>query len=341
MKIQLKGNKKKRELEKNIYFSLNYYSRNVKKKDSILINRKLQKGEIKMKNVLNKHKMRIIVYPKVALFRRPGFLGEFNFKDFAKEKFLRRNIPDGEKFLNLVHTEKHIRKVKKACEVKVQLAETQLTPECYEIACLGVGTVILASEEGDFAIQCMTGHHAGRESAMGFNLFNSMAIATQRLVNQGKRVCIIDIDGHHGNGTQNIFYDTDQVLFCSIHQRDAFPGTGSEKEIGKGKGTGFTLNIPLFKGSGDDVFIGAVEKIAAKAIDFKPDIVGVCAGFDGYYTDKLLELNYSLKGFYECGKIIGQNFRQVFASLGGGYHQDLTKCIFAFVAGINQEEYTY
>lgn len=285
--------------------------------------------------------MKIIVHPKVAKFKRPGFLEEFSFKDFAKEEFFRKDIPDGERFLGLVHTEKHIRKVKKACEVKSHLAEMQLTPECYEIACFGVGTVILASEEENFAIQCMTGHHASRENAMGFNLFNSSAIAAQRLVNQGKRVCIIDIDGHHGNGTQNIFYDTDQVLFCSVHQKDAFPGTGDEKEIGKGRGVGYTLNIPIPKESGDDIFLESIKKVIRKTADFKPDIVGICAGFDGYYADKLLELNYSLKGFYDCGKMIGQNFRQVFASLGGGYHGDLTKCIFAFVAGINQEKYPY
>ncbi len=294
-----------------------------------------------MRDISDRHKMQIMVHSKVALSKRPGFLGEFSFKDFAREQFFRRDIPNGEKFLSLVHTERHIRKVKKACEVKAHLAEMDLTPECYEIACLGVGTVILASEEGGFAIQCMTGHHAGRESAMGFNLFNSLAIAAQRLINQGKRVCIIDIDGHHGNGTQDIFYDTDQVLFCSIHQKDAFPGTGSEKEIGKGKGIGYTLNISLPKNSGDDVFIEALKKAIKKAVNFKPDIVGMYAGFDGYHADKLLELNYSLKGFYECGKIISQTFTQIFASLGGGYHQDLTKCIFAFVAGINQEEYPY
>jgi len=287
------------------------------------------------------NKMKIVVHPKVAEFKRPGFLEEFSFKDFAKEEFFRRDIPDGEKFLSLVHTEKHIRKIKKACEVKAYLAEMQLTQECYEIACLGVGTVILASEEGNFAIQCMTGHHAGRESAMGFNLFNSLAIAAQRLVNQGKRVCIIDIDGHHGNGTQNIFYDTDQVLFCSIHQRDAFPSTGNKKEIGKGRGTGYTLNIPIPKDSGDNIFLESIKEVIRKAVDFKPDIVGICAGFDGYYTDKLLELNYSLKGFYDCGKMVGQNFKQVFASLGGGYHGNLAKCIFTFVAGINQEKYPY
>jgi acetoin utilization deacetylase AcuC-like enzyme len=331
MKIQPEENKK-RELDKNIRLGLNSRKRNVKKKSRTLTNQKSREGADKMK---------IIVHPKVATFKRPGFLEEFSFKDFAREDFFRRDIPNGEEFLKLVHTEKYIRKIKKACEVKAFLAEMKLTPECYEIACLGVGTVILASGEGNFAIQCMTGHHAGRETAMGFNLFNSMAIAAQRLVSQGKKVCIIDIDGHHGNGTQSIFYDTNQVLYCSIHQEGAFPGTGSKKEIGRGRGRGYTFNIPLSRGSGDDIFLQALEEIIKKATDFKPDIVGVYAGFDGYYADRLLDLNYTLKGFYECGRIIGQNFAQVFAELGGGYHQDLTKCILAFVAGINQEKYLY
>lgn len=282
-------------------------------------------------------RMNIVVHPMIAKFERPGFLGRYNFRDFVDEKFYRKEIPDGEEFLGLIHPEKFIRKIKKACLVKSRLAEMELTPKCYKIACLGTGTVVLASEEGNFAIQCMNGHHAGRETAMGFNLFNSIAIATQRLVNQGKRVCIIDIDGHHGNGTQNIFYSTDQVLFCSIHQKGAFPGTGKKSETGRGKGKDYTLNIPIPAGSGDDVFLNALEKVIKKAKEFKPDIVGVYAGFDGYYTDELLDLNYSLDGFYRCGKIIGQNFENIFADLGGGYHQDVSKCILSFVRGINQE----
>jgi acetoin utilization deacetylase AcuC-like enzyme len=285
--------------------------------------------------------MNIIVHPKVATFKRQGFLGSFNFEDFTKEEFYKKELPDGEKFLGLVHTEKYISKIKKACSVKSYLAEMQLTPESYKIACLGVGTVILASEQGDFAIQCMNGHHAGKETAMGFNLFNSIAIAAQGLVNLDKKVCIIDIDGHHGNGTQSIFYNTDRVLYCSIHQKDAFPGTGSEAEIGRGLGRGYTLNIPIPEGSGDEILLESLKKIIKRAREFEPNYVGIYAGFDGYYADTLLNLNYSLRGFYECGKIIKQNFDQVFAVLGGGYHQDLTKCIFAFTKGVNQEEYNF
>src|SRR3989338_7415340 len=104
--------------------------------------------------------MKIIIHPKIETFKRPGFLGNFGYEVFADEQFYRPDILNGEKFLCLVHTERHIQKIKRACEVKAIVAEMQLTPECYEIACLGVGTAILAAEEGNFAVQCMTGHHA-------------------------------------------------------------------------------------------------------------------------------------------------------------------------------------
>jgi len=255
--------------------------------------------------------MRIVIHPKIAEFKRSGFLGKFDFADFAGTQFVDNNIRNGENYLQLVHSNQHIRKVKKACEVKAEMAEMRLAPEYYEVACLGVGTTILASDERNFAVQCLNGHHAGRDFAMGFNLFNSTAIAARRLVNQNKKVCIIDIDGHHGNGTQSIFYRTDKVLCCSIHQRGAFPGTGDENEIGEGVGEGYTLNIPVPAGSGDDVFLGAVERIIKKAQEFNPDIVGIYAGFDGYYADELLDLNYSLDGFRQCGLMIGENFQEI------------------------------
>lgn len=284
------------------------------------------------------HHMNIITSPQVAVFKRPGFLESFGFDYFAKKEFYKEDIPDGEEYLNLVHTERYIRKIKKACSVKATVAEMKLSPECYKVATLSVGTAIYASENNGFAIQCMTGHHASKETAMGFNLFNSIAIAVQKLVYQGNRVCIIDIDGHHGNGTQNIFYDTDQVLYCSIHQRNAFPQTGDETETGKGEGKGYTLNIPLPAGSDDCAFLEAVERVIEKSKSFKPDIVGVYAGFDGYFADTLLGLKYTLRGFHTCGKLIGSNFENTFAVLGGAYHKDLYRCINAFVDGINQND---
>lgn len=282
-------------------------------------------------------KMYIVTHPKIANFDRPGFLKKFNFNEFAKNDFYVDEISNGKDLLGLIHSEKYIRMIRKACSVKATVAEMKLTPECFDVATTGIGITVFASDNNAFAVQCINGHHAGRETAMGFNLFNSIAVATQRLVNQGKRVCIIDIDGHHGNGTQNIFYSTDQVLFCSIHQKGAFPGTGRESEIGRGKGRGYTFNVPIPAKSGDDIFLTAFEKVVERTKKFAPDVVGVYAGFDGYYADELLDLNYSLYGFYKCGQMIGQNFGRIFADLGGGYHQDVSKCIFAFVRGINQE----
>lgn len=281
--------------------------------------------------------MRIVVHPVTPRFKRPGFLNRYGLTDFDKNEFYEKQIPDGKNLLYLIHPDKYIKKIKKACSVKAEMAEMRLTPECFDAAAIGVGTTVFASSNNAFAIQNMAGHHAGRDFAMGFNLFNSIAVAAQELVNQGKRVCIIDIDGHHGNGTQSIFYGTDQVLVCSIHQRGVFPGTGKESETGKGEGKGYTLNIPIPAGSGDSVFLSALEKVIEKAKRFEPDVVGIYAGFDGYYADELLDLSYSLHGFYSCGKMIGQNFENIFADLGGGYHEDISRCVFSFVRGINQE----
>ncbi len=92
----------------------------------------------------------------------------------------------------------------------------------------------MAAEQGDFAVVRPPGHHAKQERADGFCLFNNIAIAAQKLVNEGKKVFILDIDGHHGDGTQEIFYHSDQVLFCSIHQQYTYPGTGEANETGAG-----------------------------------------------------------------------------------------------------------
>jgi acetoin utilization deacetylase AcuC-like enzyme len=112
----------------------------------------------------------------------------------------------GEPYLNLVHSERYIEYIREACERGDLVAEVQLTPSSYEAACLAVGLTIQASEHGDFAVVRPPGHHAGREKAAGFCFFNNLAIAVQKLVNNGKKVFIFDIDGHHGDGTQSSFY---------------------------------------------------------------------------------------------------------------------------------------
>ncbi|MBK8969047.1 MAG: hypothetical protein IPM36_20710 [Lewinellaceae bacterium] len=138
-------------------------------------------------------------------------------------------------------------------------------------ATAAVGATVLAMERGDFALVRPPGHHAYRAEAHGFCLFNNIAIAAQKAVDAGKRVLILDFDGHLGDGTMDIFYRSDQVLYWSLHQYPAYPGNGSPIEIGAGAGLGFTINCPLPAGSGDDIFRHAVEyMLPAAGEQFQP-----------------------------------------------------------------------
>jgi acetoin utilization deacetylase AcuC-like enzyme len=242
---------------------------------------------------------------------------------------------NGEEFITLIHSESHLELVREACMNNHVLAEVYLSPESYDAACSAVGLAVMAAEQGDFAVVRPPGHHAKPERADGFCLFNNIAIAAQKLVNEGNKVFILDIDGHHGDGTQGIFYRSDKVLFCSVHQQYAYPWTGEPGETGEGKGKGYTMNFPLPAGSGDRELLEAVETAILRAKEFKPDAVGISAGFDGYHEDRLLGLNYSLDAYYQCGLKLGQSFEHIFAVLEGGYHMDIMKCVEHFIRGVH------
>jgi acetoin utilization deacetylase AcuC-like enzyme len=242
---------------------------------------------------------------------------------------------NGEEFITLVHSESYLSMVHDACMNHQVLAEVYLSPESYQAAISAVGLAVMAAQGNDFAVVRPPGHHAKTERADGFCLFNNIAIAAQKLVQEGKKVFILDIDGHHGDGTQEIFYRSDKVLFCSIHQQYVYPGTGGQHETGAGEGLGYTMNFPLSEGSGDRELLEAVDAAIQRAGDFHPDVVGVSAGFDGYKEDKLLGLNYTLEGYLRCGKKLRQSFDHIFAVLEGGYHHDIKKCTEHFIRGIN------
>ncbi|OGY42966.1 MAG: hypothetical protein A2Y67_02855 [Candidatus Buchananbacteria bacterium RBG_13_39_9] len=258
--------------------------------------------------------------------------GSYRLRDFTGFEDTDFN---GENFIPLIYDKKYIQKIKKSCECKNIVAEIKLDNESCEAAFTAIGLSILASKQNDFAVIRPPGHHAGKDKAFGFCLFNNIAIAAKSLVNEGKRVCILDIDGHHGNGTQSIFYSSNKVLYCSIHQQNSFPHTGSISKRGRGDGFGYNINIPIAEKSGDDIFLLALEKMLPNILKFKPDIIAVSAGFDGYHQDALLNLNYSLNAFYECGVLLRKNFNNIFAVLEGGYHNNIKKCIEVLIAGIN------
>jgi acetoin utilization deacetylase AcuC-like enzyme len=242
-----------------------------------------------------------------------------------------------EKYLKSVHLSNYIRKIRRSCKVKGSMAETELTPESYKAMLTSVCLSIKAAKEGGFAITRPPGHHAFSNKAGGFCFFNNIAIATSYLLDQGKKVCIIDIDGHHGNGTQSMFRKNKSVLYCSIHEKDAYPNSGFVTDIEKTKFKNI-INIPLLKTSGDDLFIKSLEFFKYPIKEFNPDNIAISAGFDGYSKDKLLNLNYSKRGYYEAGKFILSLNKPFFAVLEGGYHEDLKECIDNFIWGATKKE---
>lgn len=260
------------------------------------------------------------------------FEGKYRMEGFTD---IEDTVEDGEHYLSLVHSREYINYIRQACENEQVIAEISLNPMSYKAACQAVGLAVKAAESGDFAVIRPPGHHAHRDKASGFCLFNNVAIAAQKLVNEGKKVFILDIDGHHGDGTQSIFYDCRQVFFCSIHQQNTYPFTGTFMEIGKGEGIGTTLNIPIPEKSGEKEFLKVIDKAIVAAQNFKPDVIAVSAGFDGYRKDRLLSLNFTLHAYYECGYKLRKAFKNVFAVLEGGYHPDLKECVDMFVEGVN------
>lgn len=186
-------------------------------------------------------------------------------------------------------------------------ADTYALPESPEIARLAAGAVVdvvtavaLGEATNGLAAVRPPGHHATPDRAMGFCLLNNVAIAARHAQTLPgiERVMIVDFDVHHGNGTQDIFYDDASVLFVSTHQHPFYPGTGQLNETGRGLGRGTTLNIPLGAGHGDSNYLAIFEQLIWPAARrFQPDLLLVSAGFDAHFVDPLAMMRLSLTGY--------------------------------------------
>jgi acetoin utilization deacetylase AcuC-like enzyme len=178
-----------------------------------------------------------------------------------------------------------------------------------------------------FVIARPPGHHAERISAMGFCFFNTIACVAEWLREQPgiERVFIYDFDVHHGNGTQHLFEERDDVYYASIHRYPFYPGTGAADEIGTGPGRGFTKNIPVAGGEGDAAFLRATEEEIVRAIDdYRPDVILLSSGFDAHRRDPLGGMNVTEQAYgeitrrmVECASRWSEG--RVFSLLEGGY----------------------
>ncbi len=212
-------------------------------------------------------------------------------------------------------------------------ADTAVGPNSVDIAALAAGAGIAAVDavldgqvKRGFVLGRPPGHHATPTRGMGFCIFNTIAVAVAHALSRGvDRVLILDWDVHHGNGTQDAFYESDQVLFCSIHQWPLYPGTGATTERGTGRGAGYTINVPLAAGAGDDAYADILDQLILPAANaFRPQLVLISAGFDAHADDPLGGMQVTAQGFGDLARRVVQSAithadGRVVAILEGGY----------------------
>ncbi len=263
----------------------------------------------------------------------------FSTAKFLKEKgfeFIEPK-PCSEENLLLAHSKEHVEKIKSE---EFWDSDTPAYPGIFDLARLAAGSAIEAMKttlkgENSFSLMRPPGHHAGIDgkalgtSSLGFCYFNNIAIATKFAQEKMgvKKVLILDIDCHQGNGSQEIFLGNPRVLYISLHRFPFYPGTGEKSEEN-------CLNYPLSSETTEEQYLKILVKALEKVKKFNPDLIGVSAGFDAYKEDPLAGLNLEKQTYQKIGKMIKDLKKPTFIVLEGGYGKYFPECVYQFLKGL-------